>query len=70
MICSIWCKKCGSCMELDCVREELKASYIFETRKDELDQPVFWKVYFKNKYINPIFRTEISKTRGSEQIIG
>ena len=57
-------------MELDCVRGELKASYFFETRKDEPHKPVFWKVYLKNKYINPVFRIEIAKAKGSEQIIG
>ena len=36
MICPEWCKECGSCKELEDVRDKLKRAYIFNVRTDSL----------------------------------
>ena len=40
-ICPEWCKECGSCKELEDVRDEFKKATFFNARTDSLHQPVF-----------------------------
>ena len=69
MICPEWCKGCGSCKELEDVRDELKRAYFFNAKTDSLHQLVFQSVHFKNEHINPTFRIDIKKAKENKQMI-
>ena len=69
MICPEWCKECGSCKELEDVRDELKRAYFFNAKTDSLHQLVFQSVHFKNEHINPTFRIDIKKAKENKQMI-